>query len=142
MKTNITVLVFGLVLLFSMGIVLAEETDESDEMEATMRLMDNADADLPYAVIKVIELPEHLRDEDSSKYNPTAVEASANGLPTAEEKRRGDDGLTHAEEALERAADMADQAQDNQETRGRSEDHPEPPGQPDIPGPPDAPPGG
>ena len=136
MKVRIVVFIAGLAFMFSMAGVLAQDTEESDEMETTMRLMDNADAKLPNAVIKVIELPQHLRGKDSSKYNPTAVEASAKGLLKAEDKRRGDDGLTHAEEALEHAADMAGEAHDNRETRGRSEDRPDPPGRPDNPGPP------
>jgi hypothetical protein len=137
MKTKITVLIFSLVLMFSMGIVLAEETDEPDEMEATMRLMGNAEAELPDAVIKVIELPKHLRDEDSSKYNPTAVEASAKGLLTANENRsKHDDEPQQANDARDNAADMAGDAHDNRETRGRSGERPDPPGRPDNPGPP------
>lgn len=136
MNSRMAVLIFGLFLMFSMGGVLAEEADESDEMEVTMRLMHHAEAELPNAVTKEITLPEHLLDEESSQYNPTAAENSANGLTKAEDARRGDDGLTHAEEALEHAADMAGDAHDNRETRGRSEDHPEPQGPPENPGPP------
>ena len=145
MKTKIAVLVFALALLISMGGVLAQETDEGEEMEATMRLMGKAEADLPDAVTKEITLPDHLLPDPSLQEDTgsPAVEASKFGLKTANDNRlRRDTELQQANDAHDNAADMADQVHENQENRGRSEQHPEPPGPPDNLGPPDAPPGG
>jgi len=135
MKTSITVLIFGLVLMFSMGIVLPQETDESDGMEATMRLMGNAEAELPDAVTKEIKLPDSLLEKHPD--SPAIADeetGGAKGHETANLNReRREQGLDRAAEAREHAADLAGDAHDNRETRGRSEDRPDPPGPPGSP---------
>ncbi len=102
--------------------------EDDDSIESTIRLMGAADAELPEAVTKEITLPAAIA-EDSA-----AVEKAADGLAKANENReRREAGLSRADDARERGAEMADEAQDNRESRGRSEDRPEPP---DNPGPP------
>ncbi len=103
--------------------------DGDDRAESTIRLMATAEAELPDAVTKEITLPAAVA-EDSA-----AVENAARGLGTAKENRqRREDGLTQADEARERGAEMAGEAQDNRENRGRSEDRPAPPTNPGPPG--------
>jgi hypothetical protein len=103
---------------------------DGDEAESTIRLMGAADAELPEAVIKEIRLPEAIA-EDSA-----AVDNAARGLETANENRqRREAGPAQADEARDRGADMADEAQKNRESRGRSEDRPDPPDDLGRPGP-------
>ena len=108
---------------------VAWSQDDTGDADATIRLMGAAEAELPEAVTKEITLPAAV-DEDSE-----AVEKAAQRLETANENReRRETGLTQADEARERGAEMAAEAQNNRESRGRSEDRPEPPvnpGQPD-----------
>ncbi len=107
----------------------------ADENETTIRLMGAADDALPGAVTKEISLPDAFA-EDS-----VAVENATRGLATANENRtRRETGLSTAEEARERAAEMADGAAETRENNGRG-DRPDPPGRPGPPGPP-GPPGG
>jgi len=101
---------------------------DGDDAESTIRLMGNAEAELPDAVTKEITLPA-AASEDSA-----AVDHSKHGMKTANEnKQRREAGLAQADEARDRGADMAGEAQDNRENRGRSEDHPEPPENPGRP---------
>lgn len=100
----------------------------ADEGEATIRLMSNAEAELPGAVTREIKLPEYLREDVA------AVENAAKGLSTANQFR-SKEGLTQAAEARERGAEMAEAAQENRENRGRSDDRPAPPEMPDVPQP-------
>lgn len=121
----------GLYLLFGAGSALAQDTDEPDGSEATIRLMGNAEAELPDAVTREILLPAHLAE------NATALENSAKGHDTAKENRqRRKEGLANAEAARERGAEMSEAAQENRENRGRSHDRPERPEKPDPPSPP------
>lgn len=102
------------------------------EAESTIRLMGAAEAALPEAVTKVITLPAAVAVDTE------AVESAvrARGLTTAKGNRqRREEGLAQADEARDRNADMADEAQNNREHRGRSEDRREPP---PNPGPPDS----
>lgn len=119
----------GLALLFSMAGVLAQDTEESDEMAATMRLMDDAEAALPDAVTRAIVLPRVV----SENVAETPAEGNVGkGLSTANEKaprRQHEPQL--ADNVRENAAEMAGKAQEDRENRGRSEDRPEPPGPPD-----------
>jgi hypothetical protein len=124
-KTKFTALVFGLALFVSAGGVFAEDTDGSDNMEATMRLMGKAEAELPDAITNEITLPDAVLDKDPES---PAVDASKSGLDKANEH------WPFADDAINNAAGMAEQAQENRETRGRSEDRPEPPDVPDPPG--------
>ncbi len=133
--------VTGLALLFTAGAVFAQE-DEGD-LEGTIRLMGEAEAELPEAVTREIALPDII-DVDAA-----AVEASAEGLATANEARqnRGQE-LSVADEARENAAadarenaaDMAEEARENAENRSRADEFrpetPDVPDRPDVPTPP------
>ena len=46
-----------IMLLFSLSLALAEDAKAGDELDASMRLMDDAEADLPDAVTRTIQLP-------------------------------------------------------------------------------------
>jgi len=106
-----------------------QDEGDNDATMATIRLMSNAEAELPDAVTKEIELPENLT-EDSE-----AIASSARALATANQNRlEGNKGLAQAEEARQRKAEMAESAQENRENQGRSDDRPEPPDTPGGPG--------
>jgi len=141
MKMVHSLTVTGLVLLFTAGAVFAQE-DEGD-LEGTIRLMDEAEAELPEAVTREIVLPDNI-DVDAA-----AVEASAQGLATANEARQNrGEGLSIADEARENAAadarenaaDMAEEARENAENRSRADEFrpetPDVPDRPDVPTPP------
>jgi len=101
------------------------------DAETTIRLMGAAEAELPDAVTREIALPE------SAPVDTAAVEKAASGLATANEKQaRRENGLETADAAKDRGAEMADNASENRENRGRSEDNRQndPPGPPDNPG--------
>ena len=116
-------------LLLSFSAVQAQDPDEGEEAESTIRLMSEAEAELPDAVTKEISLPATVA-EDSA-----AVKNSAKGLEKANEKlKRREQGLSKADDARDRGAEMAIEARDNRENRGRSQDRPDPP---KPPGPPD-----
>jgi len=109
---------------------------DDDGAEATIRLMDAAEAELPYAVTKEITLPANLLEE-SEDDQVAAVERAKKGLETANTNRaRREQGLSQSDAARERGAEMSENAHDNRGDRGRSED---PPGPPENPGPPDNP---
>lgn len=133
--------VTGLALLFTAGAVFAQE-DEGD-LEGTIRLMGEAEAELPDAVTREIALPDNI-DVDAA-----AVDASADGLATANEARQNrGQGLSVADEARENAAadarenatDMAEEARENAENRSRADEFrpetPDVPDRPDVPTPP------
>lgn len=101
----------------------------ADEGEATIRLMSNAEAELPDAVTREIKLPAFLTEDVA------AVENAANGLSNTNQQR-SEEGLANAAEARERGAEMAEAAQENRENQGRSNDRPVPPERPDVPQPP------
>lgn len=127
MKNKVVILGTTLLLLSFSG-AWAQETDEGDEAESTIRLMDAAEAELPDAVTKEITLPDAV-GEDAA-----AVEKAARGLDKANEKaERREKGLNRADEAREQGAEMADEARDKRENRGRSEDRPDPPNPPKPP---------
>ena len=116
-------------LLLSFSAVQAQDPDEGEEAESTIRLMSEAEAELPDAVTKEISLPATVA-EDSA-----AVKNSAKGLEKANEKLElREHGLSKADDARDRGAEMATEARDNRENRGRSQDRPDPP---KPPGPPD-----
>jgi hypothetical protein len=128
MKTKTLTLAAAALLLTANSAWTADEAGE-DSAESTIRLMGAAEVALPEAVTKEIMLPESLR-EDSK-----AVEKAANELDTANENReRRESGLSNADEARNRNANMADEAKENLENRGRSEEHrPDPPNNPGQP---------
>lgn len=118
-------------LLSSASVVHAQEegyAGAADPAEATIRLMETAEAELPEAVTKEIVLP------------PAAIENSVHGLETASENReRRENGLSKADEARERGAEMSEEAKENRENRGRFDDRPTRPDRPDPPrGPPNS----
>lgn len=122
-----------LCLLLSASVVLAQDDDASatDPAEATIRLMGAAEAELPESVTNEIRLP------PAAVENSTAVENAERGLQTARENRdRRKTGLSRADEAREHSAEMAEEAKQNRENRGRFEDRPTPPDRPEPPDPP------
>lgn len=124
------IFVTGLALMLAAGNVLAQEVD--DVFEGTIRLMGQAEAELPSVVTREIVLPDNVV-EDSE-----AVAASTDRLAAASEaRRRREDGLTVADEARENASDFAEAAQDNAENQSRGDEYmPDTPDLPDIPTPP------
>ena len=127
-----------LCLLLSASVVLAQEDDASasDPAEATIRLMDAAEAELPEVVTNEITLP------PATVENSTAVENAERGLQTSHENRdRRENGSSRADEAREHGAEMAEEARQNRENRGRFKDRPTPPDPPGRPDPPNGPPG-
>lgn len=123
-------------LLLSFSNAWTQETEGGEEAESTIRLMGAADAELPDAVIKEIKLPDAMSEDLA------AVENAARGLETPNENRmRREEGLSTADDARERGAEMADDAMENRENRGRSDDRPDPPDLPEQPDP-QGPPGG
>ncbi len=120
-----------------MGVSAGAWADKPDgDGTVTMRLMDEAEAELPSVVTNPIELPSHLL-EDTEKSDK--LERAKKALEDATTNRNNgrEHGLSHAESVRENAQDMADTAKDNRENRGRSEekrpDRPEPPGPPENP---------
>ena len=128
MKSLVLMLVIVCVLL-GHGDALAQNADKADPAESTIRLMGAAEADLPDAVTKDIELPPAMR------VNEQAVEKASRGHELANGNReRRQQGLSRADEARDKGNDISEQAKDNRENRGRFEN---PPGRPD--GPPEPP---
>ena len=110
--------------------------DDDDGAEATIRLMDTAEAALPGAVTRTITLPEHLLVEDEDQV--AAVERAKSGHDKANQRLENENrakGLSRAEAARDRGEEMADKAKEARENRGRAD----PPGRPDIPGRPEEP---
>ena len=106
-----------------------------EELELTMTLMP-ADAELPEAVTRTIELPPAAAAR--------GVEASEPGRSRADGARGNrQEGQDAAAEARERGREfgeaMAEQARENREDAGRGDPPETPPGGPpeDLPGPPD-----
>jgi len=126
MKTKHAVSITLLSLLFSASPLLAEDPEDADELDATMRLMGNAEAQLPEAVINPISMPDHL-EEDSA----AAVNSESGHLQANEARKRREQGLATADAAQ----DMAEAAKETRENHGRSEDLPDPPNRPEVPNP-------
>jgi hypothetical protein len=105
----------------------------ADDAEATIRLMDVAEADEPTVVTKQLSIPEHLM-QAGLEAQRRAVENSAKGLENAADRgekkgfeRTENRGQQRAEEAHERNSEMSEKANENRENKERSEDRPEPP---------------
>ncbi len=124
--------------VFAAGTAFAQE--EAGELEATIRLMTEAEAELPEAVTREIVLPANVTVDD------VAVEASAKGLGKADDARqggreRGQGVAAGAREnasadARDNASDMAEAARENAENRSRAnENRPERPERPETPNP-------
>jgi len=136
MNRNIFVMASAALLLLSLaGAVYADGV----KAEATIRLMGAAEAQLPDAVTNPIELPTDLMAApalEKSKAVEKAKDVLEKATQRRDEGRNG--GLNNAEGARAKGAEMAEQAKDNRDTRGRSD----PPGPPETPpGPPETPPG-
>ncbi len=136
MKARYVVSIATLMLLFSFSLALAEDSDDNGALDATMRLMDDAEAESSHAVTRPIELPQRLRDREDF----IAVEKSEKGLEAAD---AGSDNSQHSEfgrgqidAARERANAMSEAAKETRENHGRSGDRPEPPDPPNPGGPP------
>jgi hypothetical protein len=130
MKLGIAVLAATIMLFASMSLALAEGSDDDDELDATMRLMDDAEAESPESITLKIVLPEHLME------GSVAAEKSAKGHKTANDAiSERENGREGAEQARDRASEMAEGAKENRENHGRSEDRPKPPNRPDPPNP-------
>ena len=130
MKPKYAVSIAAIMLLFSFSLALADDEKAGDELDATMRLMDDAEAESPEAVTRPIQLPEHLRIDS------VAADKNANGLEAANAGgENSTPGRDTADAARERAHGMSEAAKDNRENRGRSEEFPDPPNQPDPPNP-------
>jgi 5-deoxy-D-glucuronate isomerase len=133
MKTKL-VLITTAALLLGYSSAWAEDEALDEVTETTIRLMGNAEAQLPDAVTKEIALPESVPEDSAAVLN------AQRGLDQANEARtRRETGLATAEQARERGAGMAEQARENRETRGRSQDRPERPAVPERPNPPGPP---
>jgi len=108
---------------------------DDDGAEATIRLMGTAEAELPGAVTKTIELPDHLQvaaEDQAVTVDKAKGHDKANERLTNENRKKG---LSNAEAARENGKEMAEKAKDARESRARAE----PPGRPEEPGRPDNP---
>ena len=105
---------------------------DDDGAEATIRLMGTAEAELPDAVTKKIELPDHLRLPEEDQVS--AVEKAKKGHDKANERLdRREKGLSKADLAREHGEEMSEKAKEVRENKGRSEDRPDPPERPNLP---------
>lgn len=117
-------------LMLGTGVVLADE-HESMPAEATIRLMDDADADLPDAILNDIPLPDlPATSQGEGGLENAAGNAERREIGQEVAERTRDNARENAadmasearENARENAADMASEARDNAESRGRSEE--------------------
>jgi hypothetical protein len=133
MKTKI--LIPALIAL--MGVSAGAWADDDDDgAEATIRLMDVAEAELPGAVTNTISLPDHLQVEDGDQV--AAVEKAKNGHDQANKRLESENrqkGLSQAEAARENGKELTEKATEARENHGRAD----PPGRPESPGRPENP---
>lgn len=128
------VLISTAALLLGYSSAWSEEETLDEVTETTIRLMGNAETELPDAVTREIALPDSVPEDSEAVLN------AQRGLDQANENRaRRETGLATAEQARERGAGMAEEARENRETRGRSQDLPGRPAVPDRPAPPTPP---
>jgi hypothetical protein len=131
MKSKHAVIIATIMLLFSFSVALAEDAKAGDELDATMRLMDDAEAASSHAVTRPIQLPEHLRvDSVAAEKSEKGVEAANAG------SENSTFGRDTADATRERANGMSEAATDNRESHGRSDNPAEPPDPPNPGGPP------
>ena len=117
-----------------MGVSAGAWADDDDGAEATIRLMGTAEAERPDAVTKTITLPPHLMVEGDDQ---VATVDKAKGHDKANERLdKREKGLSKADAARDKGAEMSETAKENREARGRSDERP---GRPDNPGQPDGP---
>jgi len=109
---------------------------DDGDAEATIRLMDTAEAQSSDDVMRVITLPAHLMGTEKDD-QVAAVDKAEKGLKTATDavnKEHSNNASEQGQEARERGQEMSEKANENRENRVRSEDRPDPPGRPDNPG--------
>ena len=117
-----------------MGVSAGAWADDDDGAEATIRLMGTAEAERPDAVTKTITLPAHLMVEGDDQ---VATVDKAKGHDKANERLdKREKGLSQADAAREKGAEMSEKAKENREARGRADERP---GRPDDRGRPDSP---
>jgi hypothetical protein len=108
---------------------------DDGDAEATIRLMDTAEAESSDDVTREITLPDHLLNaEDADQV--AAVEKAEKGLKNATDNvnKHTDNASQQGQDARERGQEMSEKANENRENRGRSKERPDPPGRPDNPG--------
>ena len=120
-----------------MGVSTGAWATGDDDAEATIRLMDTAEAELPGAVMKTITLPKALQvnaEDQAETVDKAKGHDKANERLTNENRKKG---LAQAEAARQNGRDMSENAKDVRESRSRSEDNrparPEPPNRPENP---------
>ena len=112
-----------------MGVSAGAWADDDDGAEATIRLMGTAEAERPDAVTKTITLPAHLMVEGDDQ---VATVDKAKGHDKANDRLdKREKGLSKADAARDKGAEMSETAKENREARGRSDERP---GRPDNPG--------
>lgn len=113
-------------------------TAMADDAEATIRLMEAAEAEDAGEYTHEITLPAHLLNATEGE-RVEAVERAQQGLDNAEHNVNKDlppNANEQAQEARDNMSDMAEQAYENRDNRGRSGDRPDPPRPPGPQGPP------
>lgn len=123
MNTGNAISIAGWTLILVAGNALAQDLDQ------TIRIIEQPQAELPAAVMGPISLPSGVVDDTG------AIEASTKGLGTTKAARmRREERTQAADDALDAAADYADAAQDAAESFSRTDDF-----VPDVPDPPEVP---
>jgi hypothetical protein len=118
----------------------ADKPDPDDDGDVTITLMPPGNG-APEIVMKQIELPDLDLDNETANDKVENARQRLNQIETSGNAGR-EHGWSHANEAHQRAQDMAENASNNRESRGRSEDkRPERPEPPNPPGPPEDRPG-
>jgi len=112
-----------------MGVSAGAWADDDDGAEATIRLMGTAEAERPDAVTKTITLPPHLMVEGDDQV--ATVDKAKGHIKANERVDKREKGLSKADAARDKGAEMSETAKENREARGRAEDRP---GRPDNPG--------
>lgn len=128
-------LMLALAVLGWAGAALAEDeprqgASSADDLDVTMRVIEDPDAVSPEAITRRISLPAP-RDEDSRAVSPQ--DTPADGPEASEMAREG--GREFGEEIAEQAREMAEQAKEQREEfdRSRAEEmRPDPPERPDT----------
>ncbi len=125
MNTGNAMNIAGWALILVAGNTLAQDLDQ------TIRIIEQPQAEMPAVVTDPIVLPEDVGDDVE------AIESSAEGIATANAARQRREERTQiADEARESAADYADTAQDAAESFSRTDDFlPDVPEVPEVPDP-------
>lgn len=109
-------------------LILAASNALAQDLDQTIRIIDQPQAVIPAAVLEPIVLPDSVAEDSDA-----VMAASAEGLGTANAARlRRAEGIREADEAREATADYADGAQDAAESISRTDEF-----VPDVPEVPD-----